>query len=72
MLDSRKTETGSGKGPSQIDVLKTARESAHTLVDVGPIHRIVGDALQIPCGMILGSDDVQPDGTMRLEPATYF
>jgi hypothetical protein len=37
MLDSRKTETGPGKGPSQIDVLKTARESAHTLADIGPI-----------------------------------
>jgi hypothetical protein len=37
-------------------VLKTARKSAHTLVDIGPIHRIISDALQIPCGMILGSD----------------
>jgi hypothetical protein len=53
-------------------VLKTARESAHTLVDIGPIHRIISDALQISCGMILGSDYVQQDGTVRLEPATYF
>ncbi len=27
---------------------------------------------QISCGMILGSDYVQQDGTVRLEPATYF
>ena len=72
MLDSRKTETGSGEGPSQIDVLKTARDSAHTLVDIGPIHRIIGDALQIPCGVILGSNYVQQDGAVTLEPATYF
>jgi hypothetical protein len=53
-------------------VLKTARESAHTLVDIGPIHRIISDTLQIPCGMILGSDYLQQDGAVRLEPAAYF
>jgi len=37
-------------------VLKTARESAYTLVDIGAIHRIISDALQVQCGMILGSD----------------
>jgi hypothetical protein len=41
VLDSRKTQTGSGKGPFQVDVLKTARESTNTLVDIGPIHRII-------------------------------
>jgi hypothetical protein len=29
-------------------VLKTAREGGHTLVDIGPIHQIISDAVQIP------------------------
>jgi hypothetical protein len=53
-------------------VLKPTRKSTYAFFHSRSIHRIIGDALKIPRRMILGSDNVKRNGTVRLEPAAYF